>query len=1558
MSEQKIMRDNPNIFSKESMVHSFHLTLFSDSDEICELWLPKESEGHFLFSDKPEHRFLNIYAKNGEWIASCKKPAYFLDVPITASTDITLNDAQLLSISYDDRSYKLLVEKVVHERNIFHNYDIISNQKISIGNCPGDEIYYDGPFVSENHAVIFRENGQWSIESRNELYGIYVNRIKQVSCNLNLGDVIYIMGLKIIVGHNSLAINSGLGKITVAPHILQDSSLSIRGYSSYDEQNISETNEKYFNRAPRKRRESERKSIQIDGPPMSAIQRQMPLLLRLGGSMVMGGAAAMAGNFMTLITSVLFPFLNTKYTDKERKEYEALRFSKYTEYLEKKSREIDEAIKIEHRELNEKYPPISKVIEISSSKRLWERRPTDSDFLQLRIGTGSRPLSVDIEYPSRRFELDSDELEEKMYELAEKNYRVDNAPIVLPLIESYISGIQGKREQIIALTRSLVMQTAVHHSYDEVKMVFLLNQEDLSKMDSIRYLPHVWDDMRSMRLVATNEAEAYSVGEYIKGQISNISEHTKNTKKPVKGYPYYIIFALDKKLFDGHEVFKQFLQEDQNPGASVITAYDGLPKECQRIISLQEQDNNTCTTMGIDGGEDEIFSTDDLQLDQFNKTIHILANTNLKQINKAQSMPKMVTFLEMFNVGRIEQLNPLKRWRENNPVKSLSTPVGVGEDGSSFMLDLHEKRQGPHGLAAGMTGSGKSEFLITYILSMAVNYHPDEVSFVLIDYKGGGLADAFANPRTGIKLPHLAGTITNLDGASIQRSLMSIESELIRRQKVFSDISKDFDEGSMNIYTYQKLYRAGKVSEPMPHLFIISDEFAELKQQQPEFMEKLISAARIGRSLGVHLILATQKPSGVVNDQIRSNTKFRVCLRVQDRADSQDMLKRPDAAELTDTGRFYLQVGYNEYFAMGQSAWCGADYEPQDTVPIQRDDSIEFLDVTGQTTATTKPKVNKTNSGMKQIGAVVQYLYELANREGVNSRKLWQEELPATIHIEELEQTVSDNNFTVNTGLLDDPLYQTRIPMNIDFSQNGNLLIVGDSGSGKTTFIQNILYALSKQVSSEMFNYYILDYSSRQLKAFKKLPHCGAVLYEEDNNSLDAVFTLIKDIIEERKALFTGLGVDDWHSANTITKVPLIAVVIDNFAGFTASKKGDSIAYQLPACLKECFRYGVKFIITCLHNNEVSSKIRQTIDTFYCLSAKDKYVYSDILNVKVNYIPPELPGRGICLYDSRPLEFQFATYWADLSGRERISALNNGIAQLAKKYWGQPEARHLPVIDENVTYSEFAGQFGKGRIPLGFSKATGKQVALPLKQFSTLSIYFGNPEGKKIIIENLLYAAFREKMEIWVVRKNSESLFEEPEANFDKNLLTDADYISSSTQDVSLLNKALMGIMAQRKEIINTYLEKEGIASDREDANVLAFPNLYAQTKPIMVLIESFSDFIKALNPVLSFGYNTLFEKTNWRNIYVVACLDDGTDSEKEIYQNQVYSQFADNNVLLFGGQYHKQHLCTSLIDAGGTKILPYNVAVMQYNKILYPVVMPCGTIETKETDSDLESIF
>ncbi|EGJ43234.1 FtsK/SpoIIIE domain-containing protein [Streptococcus sanguinis] len=235
--------------------------------------------------------------------------------------------------------------------------------------------------------------------------------------------------------------------------------------------------------------------------------------------------------------------------------------------------------------------------------------------------------------------------------------------------------------------------------------------------------------------------------------------------------------------------------------------------------------------------------------------------------NLKSSIPDTVTFMEMYGAETFSDLQVLQKWQQNAPYKSLAVPIGLRGKEDLVYLNLHEKAHGPHGLIAGTTGSGKSETIQSYILSLAVNFHPHDVAFLLIDYKGGGMANLFKN------LPHLLGTITNLDGAQSMRALASINAEIHRRERLF----REFEVNHIN--QYQKKFKNGEATEPLPHLFLISDEFAELKVNQPDFIKELVSIARVGRSLGVHLILATQKPSGVVDDQIWSNSRFKLALK-------------------------------------------------------------------------------------------------------------------------------------------------------------------------------------------------------------------------------------------------------------------------------------------------------------------------------------------------------------------------------------------------------------------------------------------------------------------------------------------------------------------------------------------------------------------------------------------------------------------------------------------------------------------------------------------------------
>ena len=298
--------------------------------------------------------------------------------------------------------------------------------------------------------------------------------------------------------------------------------------------------------------------------------------------------------------------------------------------------------------------------------------------------------------------------------------------------------------------------------------------------------------------------------------------------------------------------------------------------------------------------------------------VQLLAPVYTEEISLEGTLTKNISLFELLKIIAVDDIDLNARWNTSKVYQSMSAPIGVSKSGVIF-LDLHDKAHGPHGLVAGTTGAGKSEILQTYIMSMATLYHPYEVGFVIIDFKGGGMANQFKD------LPHMMGTITNIDGKEINRSLKSIKAELKKRQRLFAEVEVN------HIDKYIMKFRDGEASIPLPHLILIVDEFAELKAEQPDFMKELISAARIGRSLGVHLILATQKPSGQVDEQIWSNSRFKLCLKVQSQQDSNEVLKSPLAAEIKEPGRAYLQVGNNEIFELFQSAYSGAPEHVDDS---------------------------------------------------------------------------------------------------------------------------------------------------------------------------------------------------------------------------------------------------------------------------------------------------------------------------------------------------------------------------------------------------------------------------------------------------------------------------------------------------------------------------------------------------------------------------------------------------------------------------------------------------
>lgn len=1529
------------------------VALISESGSIQTMWLPGAMEGRYRFQEGANPDFpLYIESDGKQWIAYAEKGAFFHMANAPEQEVQPLTDQLIVQLSFHGREYAIYAENAQPGDNVFLPYYLEERLDYTIGRNPDSQISYPNETVSRRHAILHWEHDTWNIFDCDSTNGTYVNGRRVREARLINGDIIYIMGLYILVGSGFMSLNNSNDRVHInTPRIR-------RIYSENDvfyPQSPAVTQARsLFDRQPRKKIAVEPNPIEIESPPMPLTANKIPLLLRMGSPMVMGGRALMTGNVVMTLTSLVFPALTQGLTEKDRKEYEAKRLLVYRDYLAQKEQEILREKAEEERLLDECYPDLSHVLNFAMAKdRLWERRNVDEDFLKLRVGVGQLPLIAERQFQKRGFELEPDVLQDEMYALAERPVLLENAPVLLSLKEDYITGVLGFSKGFVGVLRNLVMQLVLTHSYDEVKLVLLAGRTYSEEFDFVRYLPHNWDNERSIRFFAVTHSDALQISEYLSKEIELMLDKDRNTRK--RDRAAYVVLALSKELFECVESLKGILGGEEYAGVSIIAAFQGIPKECSRIIDLRSRPK--LVALASAGQDDQYFEPDLCDEPTAHRAMREIMGLKLMIGSSTYTLPNMVTFLEMFGAGRVEHLNPLRRWAENNPVKSLSVPIGIGTDGRLFFLDLHETRQGPHGLVAGMTGSGKSEFLITYILSMAVNFSPDEVAFILIDYKGGGLADAFENKDRGIHLPHLVGTITNLDGASIDRSLMSIKSELTRRQTIFKEVKQRIGEGTLDIYDYQKLYRSKKVDEPLPHLFIISDEFAELKQQQPTFMDELISAARIGRSLGVHLILATQKPGGVVNDQIWSNTKFRACLRVQDRGDSMEMLKRPEAAELKHTGRFYLQVGYNEYFAMGQSAWCGADYVPQDHVVEEKDNSIDFLDNAGQSILSVKPEVEKLSAESRQVVAIVRYLSDLAKRENIHPRSLWEEPLSNKIELEMLMADTSkpEDGITAIVGMVDDPELQRQFPLFLNLLDFHNMLLVGFAGSGKSTFVRTLLYSLVSWYTPEDLNYYIVDLSDGALSGYKNLPHCGAYLTEKETSSLGRLMDLINGIIARRKALFAEAEVSSFEVYRKMNTIPLILFIIDGYTKMKNVEGGEPFFLKLPDYLREGSSYGVRFFVTCNHLPEVGFQSKQEFDGRISLQAKDRYEHTDILDVRCTISPPEINGRGMCVQEGRPLAYQTAMLDCGMDDQERVSRLRDRLQRITERDKNRTPAVCLPMIDAEQTYEDFCGAFQTERIPLGYAARDMKPVAIPFQQLYDISLYFGNPKGSRQVFSNLLTAAQRNAMETIVVRRGSESVFDEMTGFHVR-------FLESTAAGLNALAEMLMMEFKARNVYRDDYSVQHGIPLTQKGRARKAAKYIRAHSKPILVVIESFADFC-GVKEVTDDGdlqgqFMFYFSGMHGYNIYFAAGFYPNDEAIANHPLLPYYNQ--EEFILLSGGRYDKtviRNIPYQIKKVDGVDHA-YNRFLMKYQDAFHPLIMPCGKMQEDVTDPDAAPIL
>lgn len=1327
---------------------------------VSHVTLPKKIYGQHRLSENREKidrgRELYIEADENRWV-----------IKKNDTVDIIADSANLMPeagyvVLEEKHSYEitflpsmekamLLTEAGGADGMLYYKYSVPHDGIITVGNRENALVVYNNPCIKGqlDMSVIYRGQEINVINNGTGVAGnaghIYLNGRYADRAVLHYGDVLYVYGLQIIIGRRFISVNNPgrMAHFRLHEFILPKTATKKRRRTGPNEE------EKYFSSSPKKERKIRREEIRVEAPPRPETDQDTPLYLAMGPSITMAGASGVTGLYSTMnivqnngdimqampslvmvasmmLGSIIWPFFSRRYTKRKRLEKDADHYERYQNYIRQLREQTSQLIVQQEEKLRANYPALLRCENriIGREPSLWERSMGDSDFLELSLGIGRDDLKCDIHYPSENMFEASAEIMKLLHQFKNEEKFLKDVPITYSFYKHPLTGITGERNLVKQFVFGLVLQMVSLHGYDDLK-IGVIHDKNEPEWECMKWLPHCWSDDRMIKYMADTPEELNSLSAHIE-LIRSIRMGMSDEELTYEA-PYYVFILAGQRLAEKSEVIKEMYKERKAVGISIILLYDeqkALPKTCKNVLEVREE-GVVAYDYTDDDREARIADNSMFYREDPEKVFKSLADVRLDVVANKSALPEQITLFEMLGIGKPRHMDFMNRWKNSNSTKSLAVPIGVDSEGSTVYLDIHEKAHGPHGLIAGSTGSGKSEFIISYITMLALNFSPEDVAFILIDFKGGGMADVFKN------LPHLAGSITNLDGNELKRSLVAIETELEKRQKLFKKTSNELKISNIDIYRYQQLYRERRVKTPLPHLVIISDEFAELKQQQPDFLEQLIRTARIGRSLGVHLILATQKPDGVVDDQIKSNIKFKICLRVQDKMDSISMIDRPDAATIRVSGRFYLQVGMNELFVQGQSPFSGAEYEETDIVTRRVDDSIVVFN--GLDRISIKPgNAGGRRTSEKQIDALLAYVSEISRQNDYGVKPLWREQLPGPKGQKEKVYSDKQQPYVLNpvVGQYDDLRNREYRNLSIPISDEGNVLVYGAAGSGTLEFLNAMAYFLIGHHSPDELRLYLLDFEAGALKAFACAPQVMDVVQGYEEKKFERVLEFLSVEIENRKKQFSRYG-GSYHNyiRNSGNTMPNIVVMMLNCAvAFEESSSYDRMQHFIQLS-REGAQYGVYFVVTAVDERSVRSQLAANFKQVFVLQQNKEDTYRDILGKTDGLIPAPYLGRGIFKRGGIVYEFQTKIMFEEET--EPFTELEKYCIKMRKKY-GYAVKETLPV-EKILTEKDFEEEWKNASckaVPLGGS-ADGEKVCWDISSNVKHLIVSENAEEEK-----------------------------------------------------------------------------------------------------------------------------------------------------------------------------------------------------------------------------------
>jgi DNA segregation ATPase FtsK/SpoIIIE, S-DNA-T family len=857
------------------------------------------------------------------------------------------------------------------------------------------------------------------------------------------------------------------------------------------------------------------------------------------------GLAIMSGRKQFLILTLLAPIVAVYQWFDERRHGGRSFHRKSDEFValvDQRCAAVDDALAAEQTERRAQAPDLAELHRRAHlrSRRLWERDATAADLLHLRLGLGAVRSRVEVTVGTRGDEALRRDAAER---LAHHAHVVD-VPITIDLPSLGAVGVWGPDTTVVeGLAAAFAQQVVALHSPEDVVVVVAMHPDRLDAFDWLKWAPHTRSSTSpvSGNHLVTTRAEAERLVSRLLDATNDRATNDRGGNGP------FVVVMIDERLGLNAALLSQLLDRTDSSRLAVIAIGDSearVPRQCRAVIACRPDATGRLWFTDPSRRPAEVALELATPLGARRLGMAIAPVRDASTSSTTTSLPRVVGLFDVLGVASIDASTVRSLWQCADG-EHLAAPIGCSASGA-FLADL--VNQGPHALIAGTSGSGKSELLQTLVTSLALHYPPERLTFLFVDYKGGASSADFAD------LPHTVGSVTNLGAGLARRALVSLQAELNRRMQLLEGRAKDLAE-----------FTRVAPTEAPPRLVIVVDEFATLVKEVPEFVAGIVDVAQRGRSLGIHLVLATQRPTGSVNDNILANTNLRIGLRMLDASDSMSVLGVGDASSIPVPlrGRALARTGGRELTAF-QTAWAGAP--PPSLVAARRQVRVTPFEFGGDA-------ADKTDAGLAaapassatQLSAAVAMIIA-AHADDARPRRPWLEPLPAVLTLAELsarvvpgEATRRDPGRTVVFGIVDRPSTQTQDAALVDFDADGGLIVLGTGGSGRTTVLRTIAASLAMQGSPSEVTIIGLDGSGRGLRSIDALPHVAAVAAADDPELMTRLIASLVDELDKRRRYLAEHGADsitalrDSMGATDFGALARVVVLIDGYANLAAA---------------------------------------------------------------------------------------------------------------------------------------------------------------------------------------------------------------------------------------------------------------------------------------------------------------------------------------------------------------------------------------------------------------------